>query len=124
MPISTGRVPRISSSEAGERNTGVDRSSLHQIRITSSHDVGHHSSRRCACDEYFAGVDTVVGDGVCDHRRDALRITSTVVSESLIGVDVEAGATSWRVGVDDDEAIGICQGRVLGAGEVRLAQAS
>ena len=87
------------------RNTGVNES------LTARGKTG---------DENAVGVDVPRADGVLHHRRNTLRIASTVVRKRLWTVDVEASAVPWSVGEDDHESPLVGKVGVWRSREIRL----
>jgi len=109
-------VPHARAGEAAVGDTSKGSTGLEEVRISASQDVGHHSARGSTGHKHAVGVDVVVLDGITDGRGDGDRITTTIVSESLGGVDVPASSAIGCVGVDDHESlVAISKIGVLGA---------
>ncbi len=109
--------------EARERHAREGRAAREDVGVDAEEDVGHHRARGDAGGEDPLGVEGVVGADPVDHGLDAHRVAAAAVGQRLRGGDVEALAAARHRGVDDDVAVLVGQGGVLGAAVERLRRA-
>lgn len=118
---STLVVPHASSREASVGDTGERRAGGKEIGIGAHEDVGHHRTRRRASREHPVLIDAMVLNGKTHSAGNSQRVSSSIVGEGSVGVDIPASSAVGGVRVEDDEGLVLVgEVGVLGAAEVRL----
>ena len=72
----------------------------------------------------FICVSAIIRHSVLDHFYDGLRISSSIMRQTLNRAYIPAIPRTWGIRIDDWEAVGVGQGGVLGVGEVGISAAS
>jgi len=118
--IRTARVPpcRRPREETPRRDAGIGTRRLEEVRVRRSHDVRHHRAGARARDEHAACIALVLAEGPADHVGDGVAVAAAIVREGSGGRDIPAGAGVRGLGVDDDEAVLVCEAGVGCSGVV------
>lgn len=112
--IGMSGVRCTSSKPAESRNTGSWGSSLKDVWIDSSHNVGHETSRRKPSDIYAVRVTVVALESVLDLLVDALGVAAVVSGERLSTMGVPAVVLLGGTREDHDKAILVGRGGEVG----------
>lgn len=121
LASSTLAIPEVGALEArvGDAREGSTR--REDVGVRSHKHVRHHSTGRRASGEDTRRVDTPVRDGIANGGNNAEGVAASVVCQCLSGVHVPAlTGAGGSVGVEENVAVLVGEGGVLGAGEVCL----
>jgi hypothetical protein len=124
LAIRTGAVPGIDATrvrhEAASIDARVDDASFEDIRVCCGQNIRHHRATARACDENLLRICLIFLQGPFHHVCDSVAITTTFVRQCLLAANVPACSGMRRTGVNDNEAILLCERLVGAAVEVRL----
>lgn len=84
----------------------------------------HHGARAGSSHEDLGGIRIVLTDGPGHHVGDGVAVSSAVMGQSSLRADIPAGPAVGALGVDDNEAILLCQLCIGRSGVVCLGGAS